>query len=86
MLDVHDFYRKGNRLDSSCKQCKKQKSKTTYVSKKNPSNFSDLNRFIDLVIELDLKRLTDFERYVNQLIQERNSNEGTKEQILRSIA
>lgn len=73
-LPLSDFYSKGNRQDSCCKKCKKQKSKTTYLKKKKIPNIEGIKRFITLVVELECKRLQDFENELSIFINERRKN------------
>lgn len=68
------FYSKGNRLDSVCKICKKQKSKTTYLRDKKSPPLKELNQFINLMKELNIKTLDDFDNKLKNII-ERNENE-----------
>jgi hypothetical protein len=66
-----EFYSKGNRRDSSCKRCKKQRVKATYLAKRNSLSRVDMPRFIELAAVLHLKRLRAFESELSDLVQER---------------
>ena len=79
-LGLHSFYSKGNRTDSVCKTCKKQKAKATYLRKKNLPRIADLNKFIKVAAELEIKMLSSFETKLENLIEERVKYEDRKKQ------
>lgn len=74
---VTAFYSKGNRRDSVCKECKKQKARTTYVRTKKTTPLKVLNRFIDLMTEIELDLVRDLRNEINQAI-ERTNNGSTE--------
>lgn len=72
-LPITEFYSKGKRRDSVCKECKKQKSKNTYVSRKKTTPLKVLNRFIDLMTEIELELVRDLQNEITQVIEGKNN-------------
>ena len=68
-LPSSSFYSKGNRLDSVCKFCKKQKSKTTYLRDKKSPPLKELNQFINLMKEINVKTLDEFDNKLKNIIE-----------------
>jgi len=68
ILPLNQFYTKGKRTDSSCKKCKRKQTRTTYVSKKNPLNLTNLKEFVNLIYEIELSRLRKIENELNEII------------------
>lgn len=52
-----DYYSKGNRIDSRCKECVKSIKKTKYISKQEQFNFSSLMDFFKLVHTIEIQQL-----------------------------
>lgn len=44
-----DFYSKGKRRSSKCKQCEKEEKKTNYVARKNCMDVTTLKRMFDII-------------------------------------
>lgn len=72
-LPVTEFYSKGNRRDSTCKECKKQKARTTYVRTKKTTPLKVLNRFIDLMTEIELEMVRDLNNQITEVIERVNN-------------
>jgi hypothetical protein len=70
-----NFYSKGNRRDSICKDCKKKKAKATYVRERKSTPIKELNRFMTLVKEVEMEILNEFENELVSLIKK-----GTKDE------
>lgn len=85
-LPASDFYSKGNRQDSICKCCKKQKGKSTYLAKKKTSSGADIFRFIDVISTLQLKQLNLLELRMNRLINEGRKNVQESENNFGNVA
>lgn len=86
LLPLSNFYSKGKRRDSICKNCKKQKSKATYLRDKKVIPQKELNRFIQLMKELELKALDDLENKMIQLINERKKDGCNKHRSSKKVA
>lgn len=84
-LPVTEFYSKGNRRDSICKECKKLKSRTTYVRTKKTTPLKVLNRFIDLMTEIELEMVRDLNNQISEVI-ERVNNECTDNRKIKKSA
>ncbi len=50
-LDSFHFYSKGNRLDSICKSCKKEKRRSTYVSQHSEELFDRIIKVFETIYE-----------------------------------
>ena len=57
-LPLTDFYSMGSRVDSWCKECKKSKRRSKYVSTKSVDTFDRLKRCLDLLYAVEMKELT----------------------------
>ncbi len=72
---ITEFYKKGNRIESTCKECKKDKRRTTYVSKKDTDDFDRLFRLFNLVLDLEKSSLDKLESDIDRvLISHRHKN------------
>ncbi len=86
-LPVSEFYSKGNRHESFCKKCKKQRVKATYLAKRKSLSLADIRRFIELTATLQLERMRAFENELSQIIKERrNRNECSTDEYIKESA
>jgi hypothetical protein len=67
-LPLGRFYSKGNRSDSSCKECQKERKRTTYVAKKSEYNTDHLKRVFDLLLDFELQRTNRTNQRVQEVI------------------
>lgn len=67
-LDISEFYKKGDRLESSCKSCKRKKRNTTYVSKKFTDAHHRLSCFFDLIFEHEHHTLDQLEKNIDDAL------------------
>jgi hypothetical protein len=70
---AHQFYSKGNRLDASCKECVKDKRRTTYLAHRNVLSKSQDVKLRDafaLMIEMQTKfvdyQIQEVDRVINR--------------------
>lgn len=84
-LPLTEFYSKGKRRDSTCKECKKKKARTTYVRAKKTTPLKVLNRFIDLMTEIELEMVRDLNNQITEVI-ERVKNECTENRQTKKSA
>lgn len=54
---IDDFYSKGNRTDSRCKECVKSTKKSKYVAQEQRMRIDSLYKFFELVTELEISAL-----------------------------
>lgn len=73
-LPRHAFYAKGSRLDSACRECKKDMSRATYQAKKDRDSFNNLLKFVNLMCELECCRVDRECTYLDQIIRRHNAN------------
>ncbi len=71
-LPASEFYSKGKRQDTVCKSCKRNKSRATYLRSKKSTNLSSLKRFIDLMMDIEIRKLSDFESDLKSFVDERS--------------
>lgn len=64
-----DFYRKGDRLDSNCKECKRGSRRKRYISNNDKATFGRLIRIVDLVYENEGKLLDLMGDRLNAVLQ-----------------
>ena len=67
-LPVTEFYSMGNRMDSWCKCCKKQKRKTTYVSSKNSDIFGRIRTCFEMIHKIELDQLNEINVQLERMI------------------
>ena len=72
VLNTSDFYKKGNRLDSICKSCIKEKRKTKYVSRKQIDEKHRLLSFFDLIFEQEHLVLNQLEKNIDAILSSNN--------------
>ncbi len=53
-LPIDQFYSKGNRIDSRCKECVKSTKKTKYVSAEESLRVNSLFQFFELITEIEI--------------------------------
>lgn len=63
-----EFYKKGNGFESKCKECKRTKRRTTYVSKKSTDDFDRIMRLFNLVLDLEESSLTKLESDIDKVL------------------
>ena len=63
-----EFYKKGNGFESTCKECKKNKRRTTYVSKKSTDDFDRIMRLFNLVLDLEESNLANLESDIDKIL------------------
>lgn len=64
-----DFYSKGRRVDSACKQCQKKKKKAKYVVSKGKGLVDGLKGFIELSTSCLRKRIFSETEKLDKVIQ-----------------
>lgn len=50
VMPISEFYKKGTRVDSSCKTCQKEKKKAKYVVTKNHDVATGLKSIVDITV------------------------------------
>jgi hypothetical protein len=73
LKDVNDFYSKGNRIASECKQCKKSIKKAKYVAKASHSQCASVNKVIDVFCELQNVQYENYLQKLKQIIEQSSS-------------
>ena len=69
-LSLSNFYKKGDRWDSVCKDCKKKKKKSNYKDKKSESFCSDLLiKIANIIYPAELKRLKGYNKQLMELLE-----------------
>lgn len=63
-----EFYRKGTGFENTCKECKKNKRRATYVSKKSTDDFDRIMRLFNLVLDLEESDLAKLESDIDRLL------------------
>ena len=74
-LSLDNFYRKGNRLDSWCKECKKKKRRANHLVSKNELNKTDqdrLNKVVKIAIEHEIHQLKEINKEILAFINSRD--------------
>lgn len=71
-LPLDSFYSKGIRLDSVCKKCKKEKSRTSYLARKKQDDLKNLSSFANLICELELIKTERMIKQLDQIIGRNN--------------
>lgn len=69
--DTLEFYRKGNRIDSWCKECKKKKRRAKYLVGLNELNKQDFNRlklFVKLMTSRQAQGLESINKELRNII------------------
>jgi hypothetical protein len=66
--DISDFYKKGNRFDTTCKSCIKSKRKTKYVSTQKLGDFNRISSFVELIYECEKADLIKLENEIDLLL------------------
>ena len=56
-LSLDNFYSKGNRLDSACKECVKSNKKAKYVSREIELNVDRLKKIFDIIVAIEIKTI-----------------------------
>lgn len=67
-LPNSQFYKKGDRLESVCKECKKKKRKATYVAKRNIDDSKPIISLVMMMLDSELASLTSYDNQLNLLI------------------
>lgn len=67
-LPLSKFYSKGRRKDNLCKNCRKKKRSTTYVSQKNQDEYYRLLKFFDLLFDSKIKRIEELNSELDKII------------------
>jgi hypothetical protein len=67
-LPLSEFYSMGNRVDSWCKECKKSKRRSKYVSTKSVDTFDRLKRCLDLLYEVEKKELDAINERLEEMV------------------
>lgn len=67
-LPITEFYAMGNRVDSWCKCCKKQKRKTTYVSSKNENIFGRIRSCFEIIHKIELEHFSEINEQLERMI------------------
>lgn len=82
-LPLGEFYTKGSRYESFCKNCKKLRVRATYLAKRKSISQADVQanvmRFVELAATLHLQRLNAFEKQLSQLILEKKALLSSRE-------
>lgn len=63
-----DFYSKGNRLESVCKECKKERSRSDYRLKFSDSDKERIKLLVDTVVNFHLQRQCEVASEINDLL------------------
>jgi len=68
LLPISNFYKKGNRHESVCKECKKKKRSATYVTKRNSKKLESIIALVEVMIESDLEHLSKLENKIDKIL------------------
>lgn len=67
-LELTNFYTKGNRIDSRCKECTKSIKKAKYVVREQALQLDSLFSFCELVSEIELSTLKNQIHKIDEVI------------------
>ena len=74
-LPISEFYSKGNRTDSSCKRCVRQKKRSTYLEQKDKYNLDHVRRAVDILLDWELEKLKEYNRNLKEAIEQCQNKE-----------
>lgn len=63
-----EFYSKGNRQDSACKDCTKKRKRSTYVATKPEYSVENLNNALGLLLDFELARVERVNEQLREII------------------
>lgn len=66
--NLKDFYKKGSRYESICKECKKKKKRTTYVSRRKTDDFDRMMKIFNLMLDSEEAELKRIENEIDQIL------------------
>ncbi len=72
----NDFYSKGNRLDSICKECKRSNRKAKYVSKKQCDEFNSLTAFFEIIFDSEIEELKRLNQNCDRILRSHQQKEA----------
>jgi hypothetical protein len=68
-LPIIEFYKKGDRIDSSCKVCVKVKKQMRYVPKEMEFSAENMMRIFDVVHDYELKIIKNQIKLLDRIIE-----------------